>query len=201
MWQGCWHVRQYVVSRQYKTLYQSPLCSRTSYIMLPTGLSKWYKSQSWLLNCDDINKALESICLHWTCSENDNGYVTAMAEEGLDLKGTLPPPLQPVCHCSTHLHCAGTLILHPLRTITNKGTHFSVIINSGQYISRWQCMPWSRMNDTGGCIMKFVFIYGNPTVSFVLFCFLNDRTQSVRGCVVMHIFFNAGSLSPCFSKC
>lgn len=35
--------------------------------------------------------------------------------------------------------------------------------------------------------MKFVFIYGNPTVSFVFL--LNDRTESVRGCVVMHIFF------------
>lgn len=42
--------------------------------------------------------------------------------------------------------------------------------------------------------MKFVFIYGNPTVSFVFF--LNDRTESVRGCVVMHIFFLTLALCP-----
>lgn len=37
--------------------------------------------------------------------------------------------------------------------------------------------------------MKFVFIYGNPTVSFVFL--LNDRTEPVRGGVVMHILMLA----------
>lgn len=41
----------------------------------------------------------------------------------------------------------------------------------------------------GGFVMKFVFIYGNPTVSFVFL--LNDRTEPVIGGVVMHILMLA----------